>query len=123
MLFCSALGGQEPAWLEGQVHSSPSFSGGNLLRGSSAPLQVHSACRDQLGKKCPLGQYKVSIIPPTALNSIDSDGKRGGWEQPGVPSSSWESWQSQSWPPQNGIGSQRATRGPAACHVHGAFGS
>uniref|UniRef100_A0A8D2LYJ9 Diacylglycerol kinase n=1 Tax=Varanus komodoensis TaxID=61221 RepID=A0A8D2LYJ9_VARKO len=24
--------------------------------------------------KCPLGQYKVSIIPPTALNSIDSDG-------------------------------------------------
>ncbi|KAF4795334.1 Diacylglycerol kinase eta [Turdus rufiventris] len=35
---------------------------------------VHSACKELLGKRCPLGQYKVSIIPPTALNSIDSDG-------------------------------------------------
>lgn len=24
--------------------------------------------------KCPLGLCKVSVIPPTALNSIDSDG-------------------------------------------------
>lgn len=37
--------------------------------------QVHSACKELLGKRCPLGQYKVSIIPPTALNSIDSDGE------------------------------------------------
>lgn len=43
----------------------------------SDPDQVHSACKEQLGKKCPLGLYKVSIIPPTALNSIDSDGE---WE-------------------------------------------
>nr|XP_009930572.1 PREDICTED: diacylglycerol kinase delta-like [Opisthocomus hoazin] len=35
---------------------------------------VHSACKELLGRRCPLGQYKVSIIPPTALNSIDSDG-------------------------------------------------
>ncbi|XP_010009532.1 PREDICTED: diacylglycerol kinase kappa [Nestor notabilis] len=35
---------------------------------------VHSACKELFGKRCPLGQYKVSIIPPTALNSIDSDG-------------------------------------------------
>lgn len=44
--------------------------------------QVHSACKELFGKRCPLGQYKVSIIPPTALNSIDSDGEslRGqGW--------------------------------------------
>ncbi|TSN12253.1 Diacylglycerol kinase eta [Bagarius yarrelli] len=31
-------------------------------------------CKAILGKVCPLGQCKVSIIPPTALNSIDSDG-------------------------------------------------
>lgn len=44
--------------------------------------QVHSACKELFGKRCPLGQYKVSIIPPTALNSIDSDG---------------ESWRGQGW--------------------------
>uniref|UniRef100_A0AAV2J3M5 diacylglycerol kinase (ATP) n=1 Tax=Knipowitschia caucasica TaxID=637954 RepID=A0AAV2J3M5_KNICA len=35
---------------------------------------VHSGCQEQLSQKCPLGQCKVSVIPPTALNSIDSDG-------------------------------------------------
>ncbi|XP_036065656.1 diacylglycerol kinase eta [Oryzias melastigma] len=35
---------------------------------------VHTACMDVYPRKCPLGQCKVSIIPPTALNSIDSDG-------------------------------------------------
>lgn len=48
--------------------------------------QVHSACKELLGKRCPLGQYKVSIIPPTALNSIDSDGELGraqGWSGEG----------------------------------------
>lgn len=38
-------------------------------------LQVHTSCRDLLPTKCPLGLCKVSVIPPTALNSIDSDGK------------------------------------------------
>lgn len=42
-----------------------------VLRG----LQVHSSCKEQLSSKCPLGQCKVSVIPPTALNSIDSDGE------------------------------------------------
>lgn len=37
--------------------------------------QVHSSCKEQLSSKCPLGQCKVSVIPPTALNSIDSDGE------------------------------------------------
>lgn len=53
-----------------------------LLMRMSLHLQVHSACKELFGKRCPLGQYKVSIIPPTALNSIDSDGEscRGqGW--------------------------------------------
>ncbi|KAL0985590.1 hypothetical protein UPYG_G00159090 [Umbra pygmaea] len=35
---------------------------------------VHTACMDLYPRKCPLGQCKVSIIPPTALNTIDSDG-------------------------------------------------
>lgn len=38
-------------------------------------VQVHSSCKEQTGKVCPLGQCRVSIIPPTALNSIDSDGE------------------------------------------------
>lgn len=38
--------------------------------------QVHSSCKEQMGKVCPLGQCRVSIIPPTALNSIDSDGEK-----------------------------------------------
>ncbi|KAK3546555.1 hypothetical protein QTP70_027318, partial [Hemibagrus guttatus] len=41
---------------------------------NSVEQKVHSSCKEQLGKVCPLGQCKVSIIPPTALNSIDSDG-------------------------------------------------
>ncbi|KAB0396542.1 hypothetical protein E2I00_006750, partial [Balaenoptera physalus] len=35
---------------------------------------VHTACKESLLTKCPLGLCKVSVIPPTALNSIDSDG-------------------------------------------------
>uniref|UniRef100_A0A8C8HTG2 Diacylglycerol kinase n=1 Tax=Oncorhynchus tshawytscha TaxID=74940 RepID=A0A8C8HTG2_ONCTS len=36
---------------------------------------VHTLCKEQLSTKCPLGLCKVSVIPPTALNSIDSDGQ------------------------------------------------
>ncbi|ELK10028.1 Diacylglycerol kinase eta, partial [Pteropus alecto] len=35
---------------------------------------VHTACKDLYHPVCPLGQCKVSIIPPIALNSTDSDG-------------------------------------------------
>lgn len=42
------------------------------MRGSL--FQVHTACKESLVTKCPLGLCKVSVIPPTALNSIDSDG-------------------------------------------------
>lgn len=38
-------------------------------------FQVHNSCKEQMEKVCPLGQCRVSIIPPTALNSIDSDGE------------------------------------------------
>uniref|UniRef100_A0A8D2LXB6 Diacylglycerol kinase n=1 Tax=Varanus komodoensis TaxID=61221 RepID=A0A8D2LXB6_VARKO len=71
-------------WLEGNLPVSARCAVCDKTCGSVRRLQdwrclwckaiVHSTCREQLGKKCPLGQYKVSIIPPTALNSIDSDG-------------------------------------------------
>lgn len=37
-------------------------------------LKVHSNCKDQISSVCPLGQCKLSILPPTAINNIDSDG-------------------------------------------------
>ncbi|NXM24491.1 DGKD kinase, partial [Oxyruncus cristatus] len=71
-------------WLEGNLPVSARCAVCDRTCGSVRRLQdwrclwckaiVHSACKEQLGKRCPLGQYKVSIIPPTALNSIDSDG-------------------------------------------------
>uniref|UniRef100_A0A8C6XUQ1 Diacylglycerol kinase n=1 Tax=Naja naja TaxID=35670 RepID=A0A8C6XUQ1_NAJNA len=71
-------------WLEGNLPVGARCAVCDKTSGSVRRLQdwrclwcktvVHSTCREQLGKKCPLGQYKVSIIPPTALNSIDSDG-------------------------------------------------
>ncbi|NXS56413.1 DGKD kinase, partial [Brachypteracias leptosomus] len=71
-------------WLEGNLPVSARCAVCDRACGSVRRLQdwrclwckaiVHSACRELFGKRCPLGQYKVSIIPPTALNSIDSDG-------------------------------------------------
>ncbi|XP_070807818.1 diacylglycerol kinase kappa [Pituophis catenifer annectens] len=71
-------------WLEGNLPVGARCAVCDKTSGSVRRLQdwrclwcktvVHSTCREQLGKKCPLGQYKVSIIPPTGLNSIDSDG-------------------------------------------------
>ncbi|XP_060799284.1 diacylglycerol kinase delta-like isoform X3 [Neoarius graeffei] len=71
-------------WLEGNLPVSAKCSVCDKTCGSVLRLQdwrclwckamVHAACKDQLSTKCPLGQCKVSVIPPTALNSIDSDG-------------------------------------------------
>ncbi|XP_053537443.1 diacylglycerol kinase delta isoform X3 [Ictalurus punctatus] len=71
-------------WLEGNLPVSAKCVVCDRTCGSVRRLQdwrclwckaiVHSSCKEQLGKVCPLGQCKVSIIPPTALNSIDSDG-------------------------------------------------
>ncbi|XP_059758871.1 diacylglycerol kinase eta isoform X7 [Balaenoptera ricei] len=38
------------------------------------PAKVHTACKDLYHPICPLGQCRVSVIPPIALNSTDSDG-------------------------------------------------
>ncbi|XP_061733802.1 diacylglycerol kinase delta-like isoform X2 [Nerophis ophidion] len=71
-------------WLEGNLPVSAKCSVCDKTCGSVLRLQdwrclwcktmVHSSCKEQLSSKCPLGQCKVSVIPPTALNSIDSDG-------------------------------------------------
>ncbi|XP_040281349.1 diacylglycerol kinase eta isoform X5 [Bufo bufo] len=71
-------------WLEGNLPVSAKCAVCDKTCGSVLRLQdwrclwckamVHTGCKDQYPRKCPLGQCKVSIIPPTALNSIDSDG-------------------------------------------------
>uniref|UniRef100_A0A665UPC3 Diacylglycerol kinase n=1 Tax=Echeneis naucrates TaxID=173247 RepID=A0A665UPC3_ECHNA len=71
-------------WLEGNLPVSARCVVCDKNCGSVRRLQdwrclwckaiVHSSCKEQMGKVCPLGQCRVSIIPPTALNSIDSDG-------------------------------------------------
>ncbi|XP_056282193.1 diacylglycerol kinase eta isoform X3 [Pseudoliparis swirei] len=71
-------------WMEGNLPVSAKCAVCDKTCGSVLRLQdwrclwckamVHTACMDLYPRKCPLGQCKVSIIPPTALNSIDSDG-------------------------------------------------
>ncbi|KAF3837345.1 hypothetical protein F7725_004809 [Dissostichus mawsoni] len=74
-------------WLEGNLPVSAKCVVCDKNCGSVRRLQdwrclwckaiVHNSCKEQMGKVCPLGQYRVSIIPPTALNSIDSDDNQG----------------------------------------------
>ncbi|TRY93332.1 hypothetical protein DNTS_024557 [Danionella cerebrum] len=71
-------------WLEGNLPVSAKCAVCDKTCGSVLRLQdwrclwckamVHTSCMDVYPRKCPLGMCKVSIIPPTALNSIDSDG-------------------------------------------------
>ena len=37
-------------------------------------FQVHSACRESVPLKCPLGQCRVSVLPPSAITTVDADG-------------------------------------------------
>uniref|UniRef100_H3D0U4 Diacylglycerol kinase n=1 Tax=Tetraodon nigroviridis TaxID=99883 RepID=H3D0U4_TETNG len=81
-------------WLEGNLPVSAKCHVCDKTCGSVLRLQdwrclwckamVHSGCKDLLSSKCPLGQCKVSVIPPTALNSIDSDA--GFWKASCPPS-------------------------------------
>ncbi|GCB66694.1 hypothetical protein scyTo_0012047, partial [Scyliorhinus torazame] len=71
-------------WLEGNLPVSARCAVCDKACGSVRRLQdwrclwckaiVHNVCKEQLDRKCPLGPCKLSVIPPTALNSIDSDG-------------------------------------------------
>ncbi|XP_062576598.1 diacylglycerol kinase delta-like [Saccostrea cucullata] len=71
-------------WLEGNLPVSAKCNVCEKTCGSVLKLQdwrclwckamVHSNCKDQMSSVCPLGQCKLSILPPTAINNIDSDG-------------------------------------------------
>ncbi|XP_006837673.1 PREDICTED: diacylglycerol kinase eta isoform X2 [Chrysochloris asiatica] len=71
-------------WLEGNLPVSAKCILCDKTCGSVLRLQdwkclwckamVHTACKDLYHPVCPLGQCKVSVIPPIALNSTDSDG-------------------------------------------------
>ncbi|XP_003790393.1 diacylglycerol kinase eta isoform X1 [Otolemur garnettii] len=71
-------------WLEGNLPVSAKCAVCDKTCGSVLRLQdwkclwcktmVHTACKDLYHPICPLGQCKVSIIPPIALNSTDCDG-------------------------------------------------
>ncbi|XP_042196580.1 diacylglycerol kinase eta isoform X3 [Callorhinchus milii] len=71
-------------WMEGNLPVSAKCAVCDRACGSVRRLQdwrclwckaiVHNVCKEQFERKCPLGQCKLSIIPPTSLNSIDSDG-------------------------------------------------
>lgn len=47
-------------------------------------FQIHSHCKESYTKKCPLGQCRVSILPPTAINNLDSDGFWEATKPPGT---------------------------------------
>ncbi|KAJ8781611.1 hypothetical protein J1605_010869 [Eschrichtius robustus] len=74
-LWCKAMVSERSRWANarwaqaGRVREHGSCGG---RAGESSG--VHTACKESLLTKCPLGLCKVSVIPPTALNSIDSDG-------------------------------------------------
>ncbi|XP_063049742.1 diacylglycerol kinase eta-like, partial [Engraulis encrasicolus] len=82
-------------WLEGNLPVSAKCVVCDRNCGSVRRLQdwrclwckaiVHNSCKELLGKQCPLGQCRVSILPPTGLNSIDSD---GFWKAPALQGSS-----------------------------------
>ncbi|XP_050417388.1 diacylglycerol kinase delta isoform X2 [Patella vulgata] len=71
-------------WLEGNLPVSAKCLVCDKTCGSVLRLQdlrclwcramVHTSCKDNFPKRCPLGQCRVSILPPTAINNIDSDG-------------------------------------------------
>ncbi|BFZ00570.1 hypothetical protein BsWGS_03608 [Bradybaena similaris] len=81
-------------WMEGNLPVSAKCSVCDKTCGSVLRLQdwrclwcramVHSSCKEQFSKKCPLGQCHVSILPPTAISSIDSDGYWEGTRPPGT---------------------------------------
>ncbi|KAH3810599.1 hypothetical protein DPMN_138992, partial [Dreissena polymorpha] len=81
-------------WLEGNLNVSSRCIVCDKICGSVRKLQdwrclwckatVHSSCRDQLSRKCPLSQCRVSILLPTAIDSIDSDGYWEARRPPGT---------------------------------------
>ena len=46
--------------------------------------QVHAGCRASISRVCSLGQCRVSMLPPTAITSLDSDGFWRATRPPGT---------------------------------------
>ncbi|CAI9736844.1 diacylglycerol kinase delta-like isoform X2 [Octopus vulgaris] len=71
-------------WLEGNLPVSAKCNVCEKTCGSVLRLQdwrciwcramVHIGCQEKMSAKCPFGQCRVSILPPIAINSMDSDG-------------------------------------------------
>ncbi|XP_070213170.1 diacylglycerol kinase delta-like isoform X4 [Littorina saxatilis] len=81
-------------WMEGNLPVSAKCMVCDKTCGSVLRLQdyrclwcramIHVGCRDSYPRKCPLGQCRLSILPPTAISSIDSDGYWEGTRPPGT---------------------------------------
>ncbi|XP_076435509.1 diacylglycerol kinase delta-like isoform X2 [Babylonia areolata] len=81
-------------WMEGNLPVSAKCVVCDKTCGSVLRLQdfrclwcramLHGSCRDSFPRKCPLGQCRLSILPPTAISSIDSDGYWEGTRPPGT---------------------------------------
>ncbi|XP_064615103.1 LOW QUALITY PROTEIN: diacylglycerol kinase delta-like [Liolophura sinensis] len=81
-------------WIEGNLPVSAKCVVCDKTCGSVLRLQdwrclwcralVHSSCREQYPKVCPLGQCRISVLPPTAINSTDSDGYWEASRPPGT---------------------------------------
>jgi len=46
--------------------------------------EVHAGCRAAVSKACTLGPCRVSVLPPTAITSLDSDGFWRATRPPGT---------------------------------------
>ncbi|XP_046342840.1 diacylglycerol kinase delta-like isoform X3 [Haliotis rufescens] len=81
-------------WLEGNLPVSAKCNVCDKTCGSVLRLQdwrclwcramVHTTCKEQFYRKCPLGQCRLSVLPPIAINSIDSDGYWEATRPPGT---------------------------------------
>ncbi|XP_076269498.1 diacylglycerol kinase eta isoform X2 [Rhynchophorus ferrugineus] len=73
-------------WMEGNIPVLSKCSVCNQICGSVLSLQdwrclwchstVHTQCRPSVQKQCPLGPARVSVVPPTALHSVQDE----AWE-------------------------------------------
>ncbi|KAK7482756.1 hypothetical protein BaRGS_00026054 [Batillaria attramentaria] len=81
-------------WMEGNLPVSAKCAVCDKTCGSVLRLQdyrclwcramIHAGCRESYPRKCPLGQCRLSILPPTAITSIDLDGYWEGTRPPGT---------------------------------------
>ncbi|KAI0225543.1 Diacylglycerol kinase delta, partial [Lamellibrachia satsuma] len=81
-------------WLEGNLPVSAKCAHCEKTCGSVLRLQdfrclwckatVHAACKETSANKCSLGPFRVSVLPPTAITNLDSDGYWRATKPPGT---------------------------------------